>query len=241
METDRREQRRSSPKQARRGDRVLPASLAGSQGSSSKVRGRATLDDGDLMQQLCLAVADLTLENAAFTREMRGYLEHTVLIPQEDPMIAAALQGAKEHEEEKRRNKGKNVGSAHLGICMKALQALAASDDLKQPEHSALKLAEVFWKEVVMVKSQQEMSEDICVFKVFKPKQPNKEIVETFGVYSRVVFRFKQMTKLSTQAVDLEEQLILYFKLKKWKVMSGTPPKAKKERDVQDSLRQFRR
>ena len=200
------------------------------------------MDDGDAMQQLNLAVADLTLENASLGRDMRGYLEHTTLVPHEEPMITAALLGGQEHEEEKRKQKGENIGSAHVGICLKSLMALGKSDDLKKPEFQDLENAlEKFWLEVVNVKPQQEMAEEICVFKVFKPKHPSKAIVESFGMYSRMVFRFKQPTRLSTQASDLEEQLLAYFKARKWKVMSGTLPKAKKERDVLDCLRQFRR
>ena len=233
--------RASSPKVARK-DEPNQTSRTGGQQSTSRARGpRKSENFQDPLERLGVAVAELSLETAGANREIRGYLEHTVLAAQDHALPVGGLEGHQEWEQEKKAKKGQNIGSSCITVGLKSLQAFAQTEEIKEEVNSGLKLAlEAFWSEIVMKIDRVDLPEHLCVFRVFKPKVPSKAIQEKMGAYTRMVFRFKPATRLSMQAADLEEQLLLFCRRKGWRVMSGTPPRANRERNVQDCLQAFR-
>lgn len=245
-EEDEFQSRSNSPKHPRYGDQkdyVQTRRTADHQSSSRRHgQGGSGSSHLDPLEKLALQTAELSLETAAGNRELRGFLEHTILAAQDHPIPVGALEGAQEWEKEKQAKRGQNIGSSHVAVGISSLMAFSSSEEFSKEENKDFKLAvNTFWEEVVQKLEREDLAAHICVFRAFKPKIPSKQMVDKMGAYTRLVVRFKPATRLSMHAADLEEQLLLFCKRKGWKVQSGTPPAAKKERGVRDALAGFRR
>ena len=58
-----------------------------------------------------------------------------------------------------KENKGKKIGSAHMIISLRSLQALAECEDLQDGKHPELRQAlTTFWQEIVLKTSQEDVA-----------------------------------------------------------------------------------
>ena len=85
------------------------------------------------------------------------------------------------------KNRGKNLGSAHIPIALQFLATLPDTIDFKESKDlmGALKL---FWDEVVLKVPKAELPFHIQVFRLSKPKKANAAIIG--GGYARMTLRF---------------------------------------------------
>ncbi len=130
----------------------------------------------DVMDELTLATAEVTLETKADQREASGYLQRTILVPVDNPMVVEGLEEARLFGKEIQKKRGANVGPGHVKIFLKAMKGLAGwktailDGDLKVA-------MEAFWSEVVMKQDEERLREEIQVFRIIKPKVSSKVMV----------------------------------------------------------------
>ena len=225
------EERSKGPgaKSPRRGEAArTPPKKSAAAGSAAGQRGGG----GGYETELALATAELALEVKAEAREMKGYLEHTALVPASVKMVTAALAEGVAYNKETLAKKGQDIGSAHGKIATAGLQGLSTMDEVVgTPLEKSL---QEFWISVV-AKGLQQVEQEVHVFKVAKPKVPSKKEMK-WGEepYARVTFSFAPMTPRSSLGAQLEGDMLDFFKARNWEVESGTPPRSMKERKVAD-------
>jgi len=195
------------------------------------------------MDRLALQTAELNLESKVENRESKGYLERTILAPLEHAMVQAGLNEAKLVNEDRQApaNRGKNLGSGHVRILGKSLQALAKTQEAM--DHEELKGALTkFWEEIFTTKSEDILREQVQTFKIIRPKITSRIKVgeQALGDYARIVIRMKPSTRRCSLAEDLQEALVNFAREQSWAVMVGTAPRTKKERDLSDTLNEIK-
>ena len=95
-----------------------------------------------------------------------------------------------------------------------------------------------FWETYVKKMNQQQMEEFILHFRVQKPKSASQRVVDDFGSYTKLVFKFKPKTPGCQVPEALEEQLVAHLRRLGWHVMLGPPPRTGRERKLIDALKQ---
>ena len=144
------------------------------------------VEDLDPIDRLAIQSAELQLETKAEVRESKGYLERTILVPIDNPLVAEGLEEGKEVNAERKKHPGKNLGSGHVKIFGRAMQGLAstpqaaADSDLKQ-------IMEKFWAEIFTVCEEDILREEVQIFKVIRPKVSSKTTVagKSLGEYAK--------------------------------------------------------
>jgi hypothetical protein len=93
-----------------------------------------------------------------------------------------------------------------------------------------------------MVYDQDQLREEVQVFRIIKPKISSNIQVrgKDLGEYARVVLRLKPGTKANATSEELQEALVSFARRQGWAVFVGTPPKSKKERQLGSCLADFR-
>ena len=193
------------------------------------------------MQKLTLATAELSLETAASNLEQRGFLEVTALIPQSEERAQAGLQGAKEWGgRQKETERGEHRVCSHQGVA----EVSASTFSSRGHEEGGVRLRQGGVDEAVA---------GHC---------PNPSAVRIGGAHPSVQgFQAQaacqghcgrhgtlQSSGLPLSATDdqsasvqLPGVLDKVLQGEKIKVMLGTAPRAKKERDVLELVQNLKK
>ena len=161
----------------------------------------------DVLEQLVIILAQLSLANSAELREITGMLVVTYLVPIESKVATACLVAGKDYQElvtelratkddiKKKREAGEvmedaeELGAPHVSIAMQGILCLIRDvevlDDLK---------AEVkqWWLSRIQGKSEMEVKQEIQMWKLRKPQKgkPVKLGKGVKGEYAKVNFSF---------------------------------------------------
>ena len=195
----------------------------------------------EAMDRLTIANAELGLENKVEQRESKGYLERVILVPTSVPLLEQGLEESAAWNTERNKNKGKNIGASHVRIFTAAMMGLAEWPATIADKAFSAALRR-YWELVVSAYPQDQLLEEIQVFKIFKPKVSSKvtvlrgEVEEELGEYARVVIRLKPGTRREALSEEFQTELLAFARMMCWKVTVGTPPKTKRERALQSAL-----
>jgi len=201
----------------------------------------------EAMDRLTLATAEVNLECKAEIRDSNGYLERTLLIPLAVPAVDVGLEEAvRRNKERLKLQKGANVGPAHVRIFLEFLQSLGEWD--KAISDAPFKAAlGPYWKAVVMAMDEEQLREEVQVFRIIKPKIQSKVKVQTsdleeteLGDYARVILRLKPGNVREAHSETLQHELVQFALRMKWKVLVGTAPRSKKERELLTSINEVK-
>lgn len=195
----------------------------------------------DVMEDLVVANAELSLEKAIDTREQAGFLLRTILVPITCMMVVEGLAEAKAFAKELKGKRGQDIGPAHVRIFLAAMKGLASWEEAAK---DALLRGpfEVFWNEVVMKVDAETLKEHVQIFKIFKPKIMGKVRVKVgeedkeLGEYARIQMRMRPGSRLDSRSEDFQEALLDFARRQGWKVQVGTAPKTTKERKLTELL-----
>ena len=175
------------------------------------------------------ALTDLVLEVKQDSREVRGYLEKTALVPGEVLCVQEALKAAQKIGKKRQQKRGQNLGSAFVQIGLKLLSQIPATPELQDCSH-LLEVLKQFWDTIVEKVSEEELPLYLQIFKVSKPRKANSSIMG--GGYAKLTWKFAPMDSEQSVTSQLEIALFRAFKAKGWDVKLSTPPRSTKERAV---------
>ena len=231
--------RAKSPKVARE----LPEHLkrkGQASGSGGGGRRAGPQAEGGYEAELALATAALALETKAESRETKGYLETSALIPASAKIVMASLEEGVAFNKEREEKPKQNIGSAHGRIAVAGLLGLS-----KMPEVKGTDLEQnlqAFWDQVVVSKGIKEVEKQVHVFRMRKPKIPSSRAM-SFGQepYARLTYRLAPATQQTQVAANLEQSMTTFFISQGWEVLTGTAPKSHNEREVIDLSNNVRR
>ena len=181
---------------------------------------------------LAVAVAELCLETKAEVREIRSFLEWTVLLPLALAFVQEALNAGKDYSKLAKDRKGENLGSAHILISLRSLRAIPNTEFLDKDE-TLLNTLKALW-DVISKCPRDEVAHYIHVFRMQRPKKANESLFE--GNYAKFTFRFAPATPASRVAEDFQIALLNACKAQKWVIKAGAPPRNQRERRVRELL-----
>ena len=225
-------------------DAAMPAFMGSKravspQGGRGAKGGRtATGSSSNGLEDLCLSTAQLAMETKADVREIQGYTQWAALLPAALPCCQEGLAEGKEFSKIVKENKGKDVGAAHVRICVKTVAALAKMADF-QADQAFKDSANAFWDQIICKLSPIELKEQIQVFRLTKPKVQSSVENKDFGEegYCKLIFRFKPATKFDEIAACFQHHLIRMIKKLNYDIRVGTPPKTAAERKVEAEVK----
>ena len=200
-----------------------PPSARASGSGNSRIAGNR--------EEVALATAELTLENKADLREVRGRFEVTVLLPADLSMVEEGLEEGRKYSSDAQKFKGQDIGSANVKIGTRTMGAMQKVEALKKDDVLMAALKD-FWDKKVMVLSSEEMKDEIPVFRLAKPKTSSKAVTDSMGSYARLTFALKQATIRCTAAETLQLEMVRAFKEQNWMVKYGAAPRSQKERKL---------
>ena len=108
---------------------ALPSFLEGSGAGEGKKRAKTSQapKEEDLLTELCVALANTSIEQDRELREHTGSLNRVILMPISGAPTGFLAEGVNEGEafqQEVKENPGKDLGSPHIRIALKTLHSL---------------------------------------------------------------------------------------------------------------------
>jgi hypothetical protein len=186
----------------------------------------------EMLKEIVLATADLTLEVKGTQREHEGLLVRTALTDPEHASITAGLLEGKEYAAIAKANKGKNIGAAHCRIGVKFMEAFGQAEIAALEEEAPLKVEFKAWWQKMTGWSARQHLEEIPIFKVTKPRV-STDLDGFDNGYAKVQFCLGQSGK------TLENLLVDKFEALGWLVKVGAPPQSTKERKLKSLVKKI--
>ena len=158
-----------------------------------------------------------------------GCLVRTGLIPMDLVCSVAGLEAGAAYSALAQRNKGKDLGKAHIKIALAFFSKIPETEVL-QGNTELQNCLKTFWDEVVNKCDEETLGQHIQIFKLTKPKKASKEILG--GNYVRITIRMIPANTIQNHAERLEISLLEAFASHKWALKSGPAPRSANERKV---------
>ena len=146
----------------------------------SQASGSQASKEEDLLTELCVALANTSIEQDRELREHTGSLNRVILMPISGAPTGFLADGVNEGEafqQEVKENPGKDLGSPHIRIALKTIHSLITDVNLnKDPNvQQVQREIEQRWNKDVMVNgtrtTEMEIAQEILIFKMRMPEK----------------------------------------------------------------------
>jgi hypothetical protein len=201
----------------------------GQGGFSNDWNGGGSSNGNGWYREMLNGVAKLALEAKADAREMKGFLEFTVLLPAILYFIQAGLEAGRKYAEKALKAKGTDLGPPHIQVALQTLRAMAKTETLAKEAEFLAKL-EAFWK-LITTTHESKLPFFVHVFRIQKPKKASQAIMD--GGYAKRTFRFAPEWK---EPQGLQTAILNLCKSQGYQLKSGTAPRTQQEREVRQML-----
>ena len=177
--------------------------------------------------ELAKATAELALETKVDSRMHEGLLSKTILANDSHSAVKAALDEGQKINKDRLAKKGAAVGSPHVRQCLRFVQAIGQSEEVKAltEGHKFKEVISSWWQMMQSMEAEEHLAE-ILIFQATKPRVSS--VVEGMESYARI------RLALGPKSLEFQEELVEFMKELKWKVKHGPPPASTKERAVRN-------